>query len=62
LIRDYIDTPVGNLLNKEFDDPWGIVEIFLAADRRIGQRRFQALRKKLRSDVAKLVLEKRDAS
>lgn len=62
LIRDYINTPVDDLLNKEFDDPWGIVEIFLAADKRIGQRRFRALREKLGSSAAKLVLEKRGAS
>ena len=28
LIRDYIDTPVDDLLSKQFEDPWRLVEIF----------------------------------
>jgi hypothetical protein len=59
LIRDYIDTPVDDLLSKQFEDPWGIVEIFLAADRRIGKRRLRELGEKLSSDGAKLVIERR---
>ena len=62
LIRDYIDTPVDDLLIKEFEDPWGLIEIFLAADRRIGKRRLRELGEKLSSDAAKLVLEKRNVS
>jgi len=62
LIRDYIDTPVDDLLIKEFEDPWGLIEIFLAADRRIGRRRLRELGEKLSSDAAKLVLEKRNMS
>jgi len=62
LIRDYIDTPVDDLLSKEFEDPWGLIEIFLAADRRIGKRRLRELGEKLSSDAAKLVLEKRNVS
>ena len=62
LIRDYIDTPVDDLLSKQFDDPWGLVEIFLAADRRIGKRRLRELGEKLSSDAAKLVLEMRNLS
>ena len=62
LIRDYIDTPVDDLLIKEFEDPWGLIEIFLAADRRIGKRRLRELGEKLSSDAAKLVLEKRNMS
>jgi hypothetical protein len=59
LIRDYIDTPVDDLLSKQFEDPWGLIEIFLAADRRIGKRRLRELGEKLSSDGAKLVLERR---
>ena len=62
LIRDYIDTPVDDLLIKEFEDPWGLIEIFLAADRRIGKRRLRELGEKLTSDAARLVLEKRNVS
>jgi len=62
LIRDYIDTPVDDLLINEFEDPWGLIEIFLAADRRIGKRRLRELGEKLSSDAAKLVLEKRNVS
>ena len=59
LIRDYIDTSVDDLLSKQFEDPWGLIEIFLAADRRIGKRRLRELGEKLSSDGAKLVLERR---
>jgi hypothetical protein len=62
LIRDYIDTPVDDLLSKQFEDPWGLIEIFLAADRRIGKRRLRELGEKLSSDGAKLVLERRKSS
>jgi hypothetical protein len=59
LIRDYIDTPVDDLLSKQFEDPWGLIEIFLAADRRIGKRRLREFGERLSSDGAKLVLERR---
>ena len=42
LIRDYIETPNHEILIKHFEtDYWGLVNIFRAADRRIGQRRLQ---------------------
>lgn len=42
LIREYIDTPVAETLQKKFEkDEWRLTEIFKAADRRIGRRRIE---------------------
>lgn len=37
LIREYIDTPVAEVLSKEFDDPFKFTDFLKAADRRIGR-------------------------
>ena len=40
LIREYLDTPLVNLLNKKFEnDKFGLTEILKAADRRIGKKK-----------------------
>ncbi|KHD07037.1 hypothetical protein PN36_05795 [Candidatus Thiomargarita nelsonii] len=40
LIREYIDTPLENLLNKKFEnDKFGLTEILKAADRRLGKKK-----------------------
>ena len=59
LIREYIDTPVIDLLHKEFNDPWKLTSILLAADRRIGRRRLEELRDRLRTLVSMKVFEMR---
>lgn len=47
LLRQYIDTPTDQLLAFPFADHWHIVEILLAADRRIGKRRVPDLKSRL---------------
>ena len=44
LIREYLDTPAGDLFEKEFsDDRWGLAAILKAADKRIGKSKLVAL-------------------
>lgn len=59
LLRDYIDTPVDELLSKTFKDPWSLVDILLAADRRIGNRRLQKLKGRVQTEAAQTVLASR---
>ncbi|HEV2612940.1 MAG TPA: hypothetical protein VGU61_21960 [Noviherbaspirillum sp.] len=47
LLREYIDTPTDQLLRFAFADRWQIVDILLAADRRIGKRRLPELKARL---------------
>ena len=60
LIREYIDTPVEQLLVKPFNDQWHLTEILLAVDRRIGRRKLGQLRKKLNHPGARAVLAARN--
>jgi hypothetical protein len=60
LIREYIDTPVADLLTRRFEnDHWGLVNILRAADRRIGMRQLPTLRKRLHNIAALKVLDAR---
>lgn len=59
LIREYINTPVEELLSKPFEDRWHLVEILLAADRRIGRRKLELLKQRLRQPGAQAVLRAR---
>lgn len=43
LLRDYINSPIENLVSKEFNDDYGIINILKAADRRIGKRQWNKL-------------------
>ena len=43
LIRDYINSPIEGLIEKKFEDKFGITDILKAADRRIGKRKFDKL-------------------
>jgi hypothetical protein len=57
LIRQYIDTPAGELMSRRFpSDHWGLVNILRAADRRIGRRQWPALKRKLHNAAALKVL------
>lgn len=47
LLREYIDTPADQLLSFAFADRWQIVDILLAADRRIGKHRLPQLKARL---------------
>ena len=63
LIREYIDTPVLQLLTKQFvNDHWGLINILRAADRRIGQRQLPLLRRKIHNIAALKVIDARQAS
>ena len=60
LIREYIDTPIEELLEKECaNDYWGLINILKAADRRFGRRRFGLLKKKIGNKAARKVILKR---
>jgi len=56
LIRNYIDTPKNDLIRMELDQ-WGLVEILIASDRRIGIKRLAGLN--LKSPSAIKVVEAR---
>jgi hypothetical protein len=60
LIREYIETPHTELLTKHFEnDHWGLINILRAADRRIGQRRLDLLRRKTHNQAALKVIQQR---
>ena len=60
LIREYIDTPRSELLSKHFEnDCWGLSNILKAADRRLGKRRLEALKRKTSNQAARKIIEKR---
>ena len=51
LFRQYIDTPKDHLMGNHFNnDYWGVTNILKAADRRIGNRRLQELKKSFKTD------------
>lgn len=57
LIRDYIDTPVSELMDKKFKcDHFGITDLLKAGDRRIGKRRWDKLPE---TDTIRTILGKR---
>ena len=43
LLRAYIDTPVAELLSREYDDRFKLVPVLLVCDRRIGKRRLNKM-------------------
>jgi hypothetical protein len=47
LLREYIDMPADQLLSFAFADRWQIVDILLAADRRLGKHRLPELKARL---------------
>ena len=60
LIREYIDMPRSELLSKHFEnDCWGLINIFRAADRRLGKRRLEALKRKTGNQAARIIIQKR---
>lgn len=60
LIREYIDTPVSDILTRRFEnDYWGLTDIFRAADKRIGKRRLEILRDSIKNQAAQKILELR---
>ena len=70
LVKDYVNTPVKELLVKEFDDnrcqsrfindiPLGLVELFLACDRRLGKERLLAWAKQIEIPTVHDILKRR---
>ncbi len=60
LIREYIDTPVKELLDKKFEsDAWGLTDILKAADKRMGIKRLVDKFKYAESEAVKAILLKR---
>ena len=60
LIREYIDTPKEELMTKVFvGDVWGLVDIFRAADKRIGRGQLMALKEKTEDAIVHKVIEAR---
>jgi hypothetical protein len=60
VIREYIDTPLRQLLSKHFDaDHWGLVNILRAADRRVGSRQWPAMRSRTKDEFVLAVLDAR---
>jgi len=60
LIREYIDTPLENLLNKKFEnDKFGLTEILKAADRRIGKKKLFDYFGKVYSVNGQQIIQKR---
>ena len=56
-IRSYTDTPIKDLLTKDFDDNFNIIPILLACDRRIGKKRFSEVKDKYLNEKNKQMLE-----
>lgn len=60
IIRDYIDTPVSELLSHKFEkDYWGITEILKAADRRLGKAKLEEYFQISNNEAAKKVIKER---
>ncbi|MDR3294205.1 MAG: hypothetical protein LBT26_00025, partial [Clostridiales Family XIII bacterium] len=60
LLREYIETPAEMLFEKHFEnDKWGLVNILKAADRRVGKRRLDELKRKTHNAAANKIVGKR---
>lgn len=60
LLREYIDTPKDEILEKAFKgDVWGLTPILKASDKRIGKRRLPELRRATTSKAAHKVIDAR---
>lgn len=71
LIREYIDTPVLELLDKTFENEQiiiepqrcnfylGLIDMFIAADRRIGKEKLMKWSSEIENPKVKLILAKR---
>jgi len=63
LIREYIDTPREQLLEKTFtDDRWSLTDLLRAADRRIGVERLRALAETISNPAVQKILTLRLAT
>ncbi len=57
LIREYIDTPLEDIPDRQYEkDKWGLTDILKAADRRIGRKKLIEYFKATQSNSVKSVL------
>ena len=60
MLREYIDTPLSELMTKKFEgDHWRLTDILRAADRRIGRRRLAELAEVVSNPAAQKILKQR---
>ncbi len=60
VVQQWLDTPSSRLLATQYpEDEWGLTEILLAVDRRMGRRRLQSLKRRTRSAHVKSILAAR---
>ena len=60
MIREYMDTPKDEVFSKHFgNDVWGLSNILKAADRRIGTRRLEILKHRIKNQAAQKIIQKR---
>ena len=62
LIEEYIQRPKEKLFEAFPKDKWGIVDILLASDRRVGKKRLKKLAEQTENDNVQLIVEKRMAN
>ena len=60
LFREYIDTPINDLYEKEFkSDEWGLTDILKSADRRIGLPKLKSFVSVTQNDVVEKIITAR---
>ncbi len=60
LFREYIDTPLNDLYEKEFtSDEWGLTDILKSADRRIGLPKLKQFVSKMQNDIVEKIITAR---
>ncbi len=56
LLRSYINTPLEQVLKKDFQDSFGITDILKAADRRLGKEKLKAWAENKNEVVKKIII------
>lgn len=59
LIEEYIQRPNEKLFDEFPNDKWGLVDILLACDRRVGKKHLQKLEERITNERVHLIIEKR---
>jgi hypothetical protein len=54
-IREYINTPLSELLNKEFDNNFGFTDFLKASDRRLGKEKLIEWSKEKPPEIQKII-------
>ena len=61
LIEEYIQRPNEKLFEPFPRDKWGLADILIACDRRVGKKRLKKLLEQMENDKVRLIVEKRMA-